>query len=154
MKPSWNFCIDASILARNPLKAIKKQWPMRIRKRYWNLRNCSESIQSFWIFWLSILHILYRVFWQNIASPIFLSLYPSYPDSVPCNFSLFILKLKLPLTKRRFQSVDNIKENMMKQIMMILKEDFTDCFETLKGYWDKMKTLKWTKTNGVYFFCW
>lgn len=40
----------------------------------------------------------------------------------------------------------------MKQIMMIPKEDFTDCFETIKGYWDEMKTLKWTKTNGGYVF--
>lgn len=78
--------------------------------------------------------------------------HPYFQIRYPATSRFSYLRLKLPLTERRFQSVDKIKENMMKQIMMIPKEDFTDCFETLKGYWDKMKTLKWTKTNGGYVF--
>jgi hypothetical protein len=33
--------------------------------------------------------------------------------------------------------VDEIKENVTRQLMVILKEDFTDCFEKWKGCWDK-----------------
>jgi hypothetical protein len=33
--------------------------------------------------------------------------------------------------------MDEIKENAMKQLRGILKEDFADCFENWKGHWDK-----------------
>jgi hypothetical protein len=54
------------------------------------------------------------------------------PDLVPCDIWLFP-KLKSPLKGRRFQTVEEIKGNMTRQLMMISKEDFADCFEKWKG---------------------
>ena len=44
---------------------------------------------------------------------------PSYsPDLVPCDFWLFP-KLKSPLKGKKFQTVDEIQENMMGQLIAI-----------------------------------
>jgi transposase len=56
---------------------------------------------------------------------------PYSPDLAPCNFWLFS-KLKLPLKGRRFQTANQIKENATRQLMAILKKDFSDCFEKWK----------------------
>ena len=45
---------------------------------------------------------------------------PHYsPDLVPCNFWLFP-KLKSPLKQKRFQTVDEIQENMTGQLMVVI----------------------------------
>jgi hypothetical protein len=54
----------------------------------------------------------------------------------PCNFWLFP-KLESPLKGRKFQTADEIKENMTRQLMVILKKNFLDCFEKWKEQWDK-----------------
>jgi len=61
---------------------------------------------------------------------------PYSPDLAPCNLWLF-LKLKLPLKGRRFQTANEIKENVTRQLMTIPKKDFSDCFEKWKERWDK-----------------
>lgn len=62
--------------------------------------------------------ILCRVFRRNIKSPRWLS-QPQYsPDLAPCNFWLFPM-LKSPWKGKRFQTVNEIKENMMTQLMVI-----------------------------------
>ena len=43
---------------------------------------------------------------------------PYSPDLVPCDFWLFP-KLKSPLKKKRFQTIDEIQENTMGQLMAI-----------------------------------
>ena len=56
-----------------------------------------------------------RVFWWNIKSPRWLS--PHYsPDLVPWDFWLFP-KLKSPLKGKRFQTINEIQENTMRQLM-------------------------------------
>jgi hypothetical protein len=57
--------------------------------------------------------------------------YPYSPHLAPCVFWLFP-KLKSLLKGKRFQIVD-IRENAKRQLMVIPKEDFTDCFEKWKG---------------------
>jgi len=57
---------------------------------------------------------------------------PYSPDLAPCDFWLFS-KLKLPLKWRRFQTANEIKENVMRQLMAIPKKDFSGCFEKCKG---------------------
>jgi hypothetical protein len=42
----------------------------------------------------------------------------------------------LSLKGRTFQAVEEIKENVTRQLMVIPKEDFVDCFEKWKGCWD------------------
>ena len=46
---------------------------------------------------------------------------PSYsPDMAPCHFWLFP-KLKLPLKGKRFQTIDEIQENTMGQLMATMR---------------------------------
>ena len=61
---------------------------------------------------------------------------PYIPDLVPCNFWLFP-KLKSPLKGKRFQTVNEIKENTMEQLM-----------ETGRTLWGpKVPTLKGTEAS-------
>ncbi|XP_042236618.1 CAD protein-like, partial [Homarus americanus] len=70
---------------------------------------------------------------------------PYSPDLAPFDFWLFS-KLKSLLKGRRFQTVDEIKENVTRQLMKIPKEDFADCFEKWKGRWEKC-----VRFQGGYF---
>ena len=64
---------------------------------------------------------------------------PYSPDVVPCVFWLFP-KLKSPLKGKRFQTVDEIQENMAGQLMVI--------GSTVSG--SKVPTLKGTKVSLSY----
>ena len=67
---------------------------------------------------------------------------PYSPDLVPCNFWLFS-KLKSPLKGKRFQTIDEIQENMMGQLM-----------ETGGTVWGpKVPTLKGTEVSLSYVQC-
>ena len=81
------------------------------------LRNCSDGqlvIGSFiTIMCLLMHHVSCRVFWQNIKSPKWFSL-PYSPGLAPCDFWLFS-KLK----EKRCQTIDEIQENTMGQLMAI-----------------------------------
>ena len=54
------------------------------------------------------------------------------PDLVPCNFWLFP-KLKLSLTRKRFQTIGEIEENMTGQLMAIRRTVWDSKVPTLKG---------------------
>jgi hypothetical protein len=41
------------------------------------------------------------------------------------------------LKGRRFQTVEEINENVTRQLMTIMKKEFADCSEKWKGCWDK-----------------
>ena len=85
-------------------------------------------------------HLL-QSFLQNIKSPRWLS--PLYsPDLAPCDFCLS-LKLKPSLKGKRFQTVDEIQENMTRQLMVIGR--------TVWGL--KVPTLKGTKVSLSYVQC-
>ena len=57
---------------------------------------------------------------------------PRYnPDLAPCNFWLFP-KLKSTLKRKRFQTIGEIQENTMGQLMEIPTKDFAECFEQLE----------------------
>ena len=57
---------------------------------------------------------------------------PWSPDLVSCDFCLFP-KLKSPLTGKRFQTVDEIQENMMGQLMKSGRTVWGPKVPTLKG---------------------
>ena len=57
---------------------------------------------------------------------------PYSPDLVPCNFWLFP-KLKSPLKGKRFQTISEIQENTMKQLMAIGRTVWGPKVPTLKG---------------------
>ena len=80
------------------------------------------------------------------------------PDLAPCDFWLFP-KLKSPLKGKRFQITDEIKENMMGQLMAIPTEDFAECFEEWKRCWENcvrsqgVPTLKGAEVSLSYVQC-
>ena len=57
---------------------------------------------------------------------------PYSPDLAPCNFWLFS-KLKLPLKGKRFQTISEIQENTVGQLMVIGKTVWGPKVPTLKG---------------------
>ena len=67
---------------------------------------------------------------------------PYSPDLAPCDFWLFP-KLKLPSKGQRFQTIDEIQENVMGQLMAIGR--------TVWG--PKLPTLKGTKASLSYVQC-
>ena len=76
-------------------------------------------------------HISYRVFWQNIKSPRWLSSHHS-PDLLPCNFWL-LPKLKSPLKGKRLWTIDGIQENMTGQLMVTGRTVWGPKVPALKG---------------------
>ena len=59
---------------------------------------------------------------------------PYSPDLTPCDFFLFP-KLKLPLRGRRFESIEAIKENSLKELKKISSNAFKRCFDDWTNRW-------------------
>ena len=75
-------------------------------------------------------YILCRVVWQNIKSPRGLS-GPYSPDLAPCDF-WFFPKVKTPLKEKRFQTIGEIREGTIGQ-MVIGRTVWGPKIPTLKG---------------------
>ena len=75
-------------------------------------------------------HVLGRVFSETSNHPGDSA--PRSTDLVPCDFWLF-LKLKSPLKGKRFQTIDEIQENMMGQLMVTGRTAWGPEVPTLKG---------------------
>ena len=100
-------------------------------------------------------HVFCRVFGETSNHPSDSA--PYSPDLVPCAFWLFP-KLKSPLEGKRFQTSDEIQENMTGQLMVIPTKDFAECFESGrnagKTVWGpKVSTLKGTEVSLSYVQC-
>ena len=72
-------------------------------------------------------HISCRIFWWNIKSPRWLC-----PDLESYDFWLFP-KLKSPLKGKRFQTVSEVQENTVGQLMVIGRTGWGPKVPTLKG---------------------
>ncbi|KAL4143544.1 hypothetical protein QTP88_005863 [Uroleucon formosanum] len=59
---------------------------------------------------------------------------PYLPDLAPCDFFLFP-KIKMVLKGKRFQDVDEIKQNATEQLRGVSKNDFTRCFQKWQERW-------------------
>ena len=79
-------------------------------------RSCIMSLQRFLMKYPTI----------QVTQP------PHSPDLVPCNFWLF-LKLKSPLKGKRFQTISEIQENMMGQLMVVGRTVWSRKVPALKG---------------------
>jgi len=70
---------------------------------------------------------------------------PYSPDMAPCDFFLFP-KLKLPLRGRRFESIEAIKENSLKELKAIPQWAYQRCMEDWVCRWNHCIAL-----SGDYF---
>lgn len=61
---------------------------------------------------------------------------PYSPDMAPCDFFLFP-RLKLPLRGHRFESIEAIKENSLRELKAIPEIDYHKCFDDWKKRWHK-----------------
>ena len=61
---------------------------------------------------------------------------PYSPGLATCDLWLFP-KLKRPLRRRRFESIDEIKAESMKALMAIPEKNYLACFEVWKIRWYK-----------------
>ena len=89
-------------------------------------------------------HISYRVFFAKHQITQVTQL-PYSPDLLLCDIWLFP-QLKSPLKRRRFQTLDEIQENRMGQLMVIPTKDFVECFELWKRCWKNC-----VRFQGAYF---
>jgi transposase len=58
------------------------------------------------------------------------------PDLAPADFFLFPT-LKITLKGRRFYTIEEIKENLLRDLKAILKQAFQDYFEKWKKRWER-----------------
>jgi transposase len=70
---------------------------------------------------------------------------PYSPDLAPVDFFLFP-KLKSTLKGRRFQMVEEIKENLLQDLRAILQNTFQDAFRNWKNCWERC-----INSRGEYF---
>ncbi|UYV69087.1 hypothetical protein LAZ67_6002340 [Cordylochernes scorpioides] len=61
---------------------------------------------------------------------------PYSPDLAPCDFFLFP-KLKRPMKRQCYATLDEIKTASKEELKKILKKDFLKCFEDWKNCWHK-----------------
>ena len=91
-------------------------WEMQYYKKaatmgnWWLAASSRQCVRS----WITV---LCRAFLQNIKPPRWLSA-PYSPDLAPCNFWLFP-RLKSPLKGKRFQTISEIQEDMMRQMVAL-----------------------------------
>ena len=70
---------------------------------------------------------------------------PYSPDLAPADFFLFP-KLKSTLKGRRFQTVEEIKENSLQDLRAIPQNTFQDAFQNWKKRWERC-----INSSGEYF---
>jgi len=70
---------------------------------------------------------------------------PCSPDLAPADFFLFP-KLKSSLKGRRFQTVEEIEENSIRDLRVIPQNTFQDAFQNWKKSWERC-----IKSGGGYF---
>jgi hypothetical protein len=70
---------------------------------------------------------------------------PYSPDLAPADFILFP-KFKSSLKGRRFQTVEEIEENSLRDLRGILQNTFQDAFQDWKKRWERC-----IKSGGEYF---
>ena len=61
---------------------------------------------------------------------------PYSPDLAPCDFFLSP-RLNKVLKGHRFEATEDIKQNSMKTLLDIAKEEFTKCFQQWQQRWAK-----------------
>jgi len=70
---------------------------------------------------------------------------PYSPDLAPAHFFLFP-KLKTILTGHHFQTIDEIQENLIRELHAITESAFQEAFQQWKKHWERCIT-----SSGDYF---
>ena len=120
--PSW-LCPLGQIINRKYClhhlrDTIRWKWTYLCASRHWQLHHDNTPTHASYL--MQSLLVKHQI--TQVTHP------PYSPDLVPCDFWIFP-KLKSPLRGKRFQTVNEIQENVMQQLMTIPIKDFTECFE-------------------------
>jgi len=75
---------------------------------------------------------------------------PYSPDLAPTEFFLFP-KLKSSLKGRRFQTVEEIEENSIRDLRGIPQNTFQDAFQNCKKSWERCINSGWEYFEGAKF---
>jgi hypothetical protein len=73
--------------------------------------------------------------WQNIRH-LLCRIEPYSPDVDPADFFLFC-KLKTTLKGRRFQPIDEIQENAIRELRNITESAFQEALQQWKKHWER-----------------
>ena len=84
------------------------------------------------------------VIWQNIRHVP----HPLYsPDLAPADFFLFP-KLKTTLKGRRFQTIEEIQENAIRELCAITESAFQEALQQWKKRWERCVASRWDYFEG------
>ena len=133
-----------------PGQTVNKECDLNVRRLRCNTIKMAAAMGQWWLAASSHntpahASSLVQRFWQNTKSPKWIISTPYSPYLAPHSFWLFP-KLKSPLKGKRFQTVDEIQENMMGQLMAIPTKDFAECFEQ----WKRCRK-NCVRSQGAYF---
>lgn len=111
---------------RHLREAIRKKRPELWRENSWFLHHDNAASHT---------ALVLRDFFAKNSTHI-VPQQPYSPDLAPFDFWLFS-KLKRPLRGHRFESIDEIKSNSLRELKAIPEIDFNNCFEDWKKRWQK-----------------
>jgi transposase len=66
---------------------------------------------------------------------------PYYPGLTPADFFLFP-KLKTTLKEHRFQTIEEIQENALRELHAVTEREFQEAFQQWKKFWERCITSK------------
>ena len=106
--------------------AVRRMRPELWENHTWKLHHDNAPAHA------SLLNRSYLVKHQTSVVP-----HPSYsPDLDPADFFLFP-KLKITLKGRRFQTIEEIQENAIRELRAIIKTAFQEAFQQWKKRWEQ-----------------
>lgn len=115
--------------------AVRRKRPELWTSRDWLLHHDNAPAHSSNL----IQHFLVKHDIKQLRQP------PYSPDIAPSDFWLFP-KLKIPLKGKRFDDVEQIKQNATKDLLAIPKDEFKKCFQKWEERWNKVVAY-----GGEYF---
>jgi len=106
--------------------AVRRKRPELWENQTWMLRHDNAPVHA------SLLIRSYLAKHQTSVVP-----HPPYsPDLTPADFFLFP-KLKTTLKGRRFQTMEEIQENAIRELRAITKSAFQEAFQQWKKHWER-----------------
>jgi len=106
--------------------AVRRKKPELWENQNWMLHHDNAQAHA------SFLVRSYLALLQTSVVP-----HPPYsPDLAPADFFLFP-KLKTTLKGRRFQTIEKIQENALRELRAITESAFQEAFQQLKKHWER-----------------
>ena len=126
-------------ILRSLRESVRRKRPEKWRESDWILHHDNAPANN---------SHLVQQFLAKHGTDLFQKL-PYSPDLVSCDFFLFP-RLKKVLKGHRFEATEDIKRNLTKTLLDILKEEFAKCFQQWQKRWAKCVAAEWNYIEDNY----